>query len=38
LSKVDGEKPQSLLCVNQTCQPPMTEPEELAAAIANTAR
>ena len=38
LTQVDAKEPRAVLCVNHTCQPPMTRPDELAAAIANTAR
>jgi len=38
LGEMGAQEPRALLCVNQTCQPPMTEPEQLAAAIAAAAR
>lgn len=38
LPRLRGDGPVGLVCVNQTCQPPMTRPEELAAAIAGAAR
>ncbi|MFQ5778752.1 MAG: thioredoxin domain-containing protein, partial [Terriglobia bacterium] len=34
----DGAAPRALVCVNQTCQPPVTQPEELSRAIAEAAR
>ncbi|MBI2956549.1 MAG: thioredoxin domain-containing protein [Acidobacteria bacterium] len=37
LRGVDGA-PRALVCVNATCQPPVSEPEALAAAIAGAAR
>ncbi len=36
-SAVDGT-PRALVCVNASCQPPVTRPEELAAAIAGTSK
>ncbi|MEE9236158.1 MAG: hypothetical protein V3U28_12045, partial [Candidatus Acidoferrales bacterium] len=38
LPHLSGDGPVGLVCVNQTCQPPLRRPEELAAAIAGAAR
>jgi hypothetical protein len=38
LSEAGVSAPQALLCVNQTCQPPYTQPEELTAAIAGASK
>jgi len=38
LSQAGASVPQALLCVNQTCQPPLTQPEELTAAIAGASK
>ncbi|MFQ5663605.1 MAG: thioredoxin domain-containing protein [Terriglobia bacterium] len=33
-----ASEPRALVCINATCQPPLTQPDELAAAIAGAAR
>ena len=38
LAEAGVSAPQALLCVNQTCQPPLTQPEELTAAIAGASK
>ncbi|MFQ5694881.1 MAG: thioredoxin domain-containing protein [Terriglobia bacterium] len=38
LGRQDGDAPRALVCVNQSCQPPIAQPEALAAAIAGAAR
>jgi hypothetical protein len=38
LPYLKGDAPMGLVCVNSACQPPVTQPEELAAAIAGAAR
>ena len=38
LAEAGVSGPQALLCVNQTCQPPLTQPEELTAAIAGASK